>query len=504
MASADRWHDRWQQWLSNPERLRAAGLVAALLVAWTMWTVWWSAQWFYQALFLLLMITTLILITRPAWYLNLFVLLLVGDVSGVVSGKLQLPGLLGAGGIGGNTKIPELLSLLGVFQLVTYGLMRPAEFRQPLIGRAFWFIGAGVVGTVLGVRHHVPTEALRDSLGYYFAIFFVMGMVLLRHPQALRSCFRTFFYASLGAVLYQYGAFIVTRSSAHFYSHSYGMFYAVAAYFLIAKIFAAPPGARRWLCGVGLVLFTGAIFIGRARGSVIGFLVGLIPLFLVLRPREQFQVTFGVVLPGAVLMVLLFLLPARQRVEGDQQWDLGERRLEVFTRMGDKDYDPTGSYRLDMWRRAFAGFLDAPVFGKGYGWRIYVKRDYNEEAPAAVIHNSYLHTLVCGGIFGAIPLALLVGGCLLELGRRWRRAEPGLPRLLAAACFSTAFNFFLMAVTNVGFEIVVPATMGWVLVAMAIQVSRLSAAELAVLVPYRRRAALSSGGRSALRRQVAA
>jgi O-antigen ligase len=279
------------------------------------------------------------------------------------------------------------------------------------------------------------------------------------------------------------------------------MFYAVAAYFLIAKIFAAPPGARRWLCGLGLLLFTGAIFIGRARGSVIGFLIGLIPLFLVLRPREQFQVTLGVVMPGIALMALLFLLPTQQRVEGNRQWDLGNRGLESFTRMGNKDYDPTGSYRLDMWRRAFMGFLEAPVFGKGYGWRIYVKRDYNEEAPAAVIHNSYLHTLVCGGVVGAIPLAWLVGGCLLELWRRWRHAEPGLPRLLAAACFSAALNFFLMAVTNVGFEIVVPAAVGWVLVAMAIQVSRLGNAELAALVPYRRRADLSSSSRAGLRRQ---
>lgn len=481
---------RIEQWLSNPQRVLAYVVVLVVLAAWGYWTYWSQASWFHQILFVALLLTGLMLLIKPTWFLNFIVLVLVADVSGYARDAIQIPGLIGLAGMGGKLKIPELLSLLAVFHMAIYFLMRPQEFRQPLMGRVALFCLAGLLATAIGVQRYVATSTMRDSLAYYFSLFYIIGLVLLPNARSARTTFKVFFYATLFVLAYGYAAYAVTRSSEMFYSATREMFFSVCAYVLIAKLFSSPPGTRRWLTAIMILLLSAAMFIGRTRGGVIAFLGGLLPLFLVLRPRQQLAITGAVLVPCLALMLLLFFVEARRQTTSSDDFhkDPGARGIEAFTQMGDPDADPTGSYRLHMWREAWRGFLSSPIYGKGYGWQLPVWTAWShtdEDMPAAIIHNSYLHVLACSGLLGFAPLVAFVVGFFQLCWRQFRRSATPTKRLFTAVATGIGINFFLTAVTNVAFEIASIGLMGWLLIALAVRLAQASDEDLATLIPRR-------------------
>ena len=130
------------------------------------------------------------------------------------------------------------------------------------------FIASGLIGTVIGLNQHVPTNVMRDSLAYYFSFFYIIGLVLLPTAQAAKSTFRIFYYTALLVLIYCFVYSVVTATTGAFYSASLGMFFSTCAYFLAAKLFSSPPGTRRWLTLLMLPLFSCAMFISRGRGAV--------------------------------------------------------------------------------------------------------------------------------------------------------------------------------------------------------------------------------------------
>lgn len=485
-----------ERWLSDPQKLRTWGISAVTLAAWTAWTYWSDAHWFYQVLFLCIVLTALVLFSRPAWYLNFLIILLIGDVTGYARDALQIPGLIGLAGVGGKAKIPELLSMLALLQLSFYFFLHPGEFRQRLTGRVTLFLLGGLVGTLVGLHHHYSrSTVLRDSLAYYFSIFYIMGLVVLNTVPMVAKTLKVYYYVTLGALLYHYVMVAVTGSTSYLYSATSSMFYSLCAYLLIAKLFSSPPRARRWLTALFILLFCGAMFIGRSRGSVLAFSIGLLPLLLALRVKDRLKILGGVVLPCLVLMLLLFAFESgRARWTSNEPTAPGQpgtRGIESFTRMGDPDHDPTGSYRLVLWKQAFQGFLESPLVGKGYGWSMSVLvAEGQGDYPAAIVHNSYIHILACSGLVGFIPLVAFIVGFFLVCAREQRRAgDSDTKRLFAAAAMSIGLNILLTATTNVGFETVNSGIIGWLMLAVAVRLATADATELERWVPRRYRAA---------------
>lgn len=478
----------WLRWWEHPIYPLQTGVVAAVMLLWAAWTVWLQADWLYQVVFLGLVVANIILVTRPFWFLHLLILMLVGDVSGYISETIQIPAIPGFAGVIGKTKIPELLSACAVIHLMLFFFVHPQEFRRPLVLRCLFFAAAGVVGLVIGLREHIKSEAMRDALGHYFVIFFIMGLVLMADPARLRTTMRFFVGVAFFSIAANTVVAIFTRSTDPFYSQPYALYYAACAYFLLAKYFTTPAGARRWPVALGALIFIMAIMVGRTRSGVFGLLLGLVPLWWVLKPKHKLQVALGTVAPAVAVFIALFIVEQIRGVSVDDPYrDRGARGLEAFLKVGDKEYDPTGSYRLDLWSRAFQGFLESPIFGKGYGWQLHVQRrgPLGEMAPAAVIHNSYLHVLACGGLIAAIPMVIFVGSCLLALWRRWCTARD-FPQAVFAACgFGIGINFFFMCAANVGMEIVSPAALGWWLVAVGIHMANARPEDIALWVSAR-------------------
>jgi len=478
------------EFVANPIALRAFVTVSLTMVLWIIWTKWSDAAWFHQALFILVFVTMLVLITKPKWVLHAMLFILIADVTERISEKTQIPGLVGLPGLGGNIKIPELISLLLVSYIAIYFCFYPERFKQPLVKQFGWFFMVGLFGTVIGVIRYNPTSALRDSLAYYFSIFFTIGMVLLHNNFEVKKTFRFFFYVSLFAVFICYIIFIATGSSGIFYPAIRGMMFSACAYFLFAKLFTTPLGARKWMTIVALVLFSMPMFIGRSRGSVLSFILGLIPLFIAMRPKERLKVIGGILVPCIALMVALFIIEGRAATlsgGGGSTRGAGGRGIEAFTKIGDARHDPTGSYRLHLWGLAIKGFFDSPIIGKGYGWTIPVwtkKSMFEEHRPAAIMHNSFLHILACGGIIGIFPLILIVSKFIKMSVREFRESN-GEKRFWIACAMSIALNFFLTASTNVGFETVSGAVTGWLLFAVAVRFVQAPEDDFKRLIPRR-------------------
>src|SRR5206468_3058468 len=145
--------------------------------------------------------------------------------------------------------------------------------------------------------------------------------------------------------------------------------FSACVYFLLSKLLTTPAGKRKWLTLAAMLPLSGAMFIGRSRGSILAFLAGLIPMILAMRWKDRLKILAGVVAPCIAVMLFLFAFE-EQRAAYQSFRRPDERGLEAFTDMGSKQSDPTGSFRLMMWGQAWRGFLESPVIGKGYGWRL--------------------------------------------------------------------------------------------------------------------------------------
>jgi O-antigen ligase len=139
-----------------------------------------------------------------------------------------------------------------------------------------------------------------------------------------------------------------------------------------------------------------------------------------------------------------------------------------------------------MWRLAWNGFCESPLLGKGYGWRIPITigGPITEETPASNIHNSYLHTLACGGLLGFGTLLAVVLRFFYVAGRQIQASTTRVKRIWTGAACSIGLNFFCTALTNVTFESVLSGITGWVLVALALRVALASEEEILQAVPY--------------------
>src|SRR5437867_7887359 len=68
---------RFERLLTNLSWMTPVLLFFGVLGAWLMWTVWSNAYWIHQIIFVLVGGSTLMVLWRPQWFLNLLLLVLL-------------------------------------------------------------------------------------------------------------------------------------------------------------------------------------------------------------------------------------------------------------------------------------------------------------------------------------------------------------------------------------------------------------------------------------------
>ena len=228
------------------------------------------------------------------------------------------------------------------------------------------------------------------------------------------------------------------------------------ANFLLAPAFLSlvavqRENARMWraLGWSGFLCASGGIVLSGTRSSILGLALGIVVMLLGMKPR--FRVLHGVLLTGAVIAFLGFLLSPAGHL--------------LRSRVAQWVQDAKGGPRLMLWRDSLKMVRERPVLG--YGPDTFAREfprfqsvefaraypDSSHESP----HNILLDAAVEQGIAGLLVLGLLIGTAMYAcyramLRERWRAALLGaLVAILVAhqfACFTapTALAFYLIAV----------------------------------------------------------
>jgi O-antigen ligase len=104
--------------------------------------------------------------------------------------------------------------------------------------------------------------------------------------------------------------------------------------------------------------------------------------------------------------------------------------------------------RTDSWIPALQAFSQKPVFGWGYGHRIFhmdtpYKDTPSKRAPTKGPHNTFLRILFLQGIIGLIPYVLLL---IMAIKTFWREAfkTTGIQSYILMACFSVLIGNYII------------------------------------------------------------
>lgn len=146
-----------------------------------------------------------------------------------------------------------------------------------------------------------------------------------------------------------------------------------------------------WICG-GIAIIVCADFLSMSRGGVLALIAAaLAGLAYKSVSLSSLSLSAGVIVMCALAFGLVNWLG----------WNLVEARYGTILR---KD---ALSNRVPMWIDGFKAFLDAPVFGTGYGTFQYVEPLHRTETEEAIhffdhAHNDYLEAAVEGGLIRLI------------------------------------------------------------------------------------------------------
>ena len=167
---------------------------------------------------------------------------------------------------------------------------------------------------------------------------------------------------------------------------------------------------RRWLSLLGLVAAAAVIWLTGSRTALLGVpaLLLITALCFVRKLIAVIALLGGTVALGAT--VLFVELPGKSRM---RLWDV----LEGIMR-GDIVADESIWVRIKLWGYGLRDFLDAPIFGHGWGeWLMAPLRDRFPQDLESLhtiqhMHNDALHYGMAGGAFGLAAWLLLLAAPL--------------------------------------------------------------------------------------------
>jgi len=201
-------------------------------------------------------------------------------------------------------------------------------------------------------------------------------------------------------------------------------FLALVAPLSLVLLYRQPRSVVGILAALSILLSVCAVCALRSRGAILTFIVSIICVAALLRPR--LSLACGLVILISALLVDGFL---------------GFPLMAKFGSVWDNKFSDIGvGGRIKLWSTAWAMFLEAPLLGHGAHTFTY------SEWPLTVLwaHNLYLEVLAEQGIIGLAALGLLLA-CGASRAYQIQRAAPGEARILGAGAFAGLVGFCLAA-----------------------------------------------------------
>lgn len=319
-----------------------------------------------------------------------------------------------------------------------------ALYRNPLVIAVSAFVGAFLLACFFGFDPHFSfwSNFERGEGGlqmFHMYLFFMLVLSLFREEKDWRELF---WWAIGGGVLmglYGYAASLgvngfvgakFTDGSYRFQGSignpAYVAIYVLFLAFYILYLMGTGKERWKWLSGKGLLMlallaFFGSIFLLAAtRGAFVGLIAGAIVALSYLgltnrKWRGKFIVAGSAILLVAILLVVFQKNPVVQKIPGSRIFDISST-AQTF-----RD-------RTIMWKIAWDGFLERPVFGWGpENYIVIFARDFNTAYfnPAAGFgawfdraHNLALDYLAETGAVGFLAYASMFVAFLVVFLRR--------------------------------------------------------------------------------------
>jgi O-antigen ligase/tetratricopeptide (TPR) repeat protein len=205
------------------------------------------------------------------------------------------------------------------------------------------------------------------------------------------------------------------------------------------------------------------------RGAFVGLAIGLFVTLAVLAlgAKDRKEIRFA----SITTLIAIFVIVGSLFIFKDSKIVTSNPTLSRLTSISLSDEDAKA--RLAVWKIAFKGFLDKPIFGWGQENFMYVFSKYydpslyNREQWFDRAHNIFLDWLVSGGIFGFLSYVSI---CLLSIWAVWQRREEDMDFVskavftgLLVGYFGQNFFVFDNIVTSILFYLILAGVSGNIL-----------------------------------------
>lgn len=309
-----------------------------------------------------------------------------------------------------NVFITEFLLINILLVLVTV----PQFYRQFLSKKYllfFAFITYGILQFALNSNYSFI--ALRHSLIIFYGIFMIVFLFAFNNEKKIRffllysllistflNCPKILYYLLIGKT-YAYESYRILHSEVDVICASLSM--------IGLLIFHNEFIKRSRIFYILLMLLnTTAIIFTVKRSALMGLVLVVILLILLERKKGFYQhlasVSLSMLAIGAIFVVGFYLY---SKSEFNNILDFALGKLKYAE-------DPGSAWRLIAWKHGWEKFLNAPVFGCGFGWPILersVKLTTTQDP-----HNSFLAFLIRNGLIGTVTLiSLLVQTLILYI-----------------------------------------------------------------------------------------
>lgn len=283
------------------------------------------------------------------------------------------------------------------------------------------FLAAGAIAALRGILSgQSALLVLRDSAIVVYALFLLVGAYAVRDWNGIK---RLMLFVGLGAGLSTLNALAWLMAQP-----GQRRYVGLGVYILAALLGALLLTLNRQLparLGWGLVCLYGCgVLLANARTLFVALaaLLGIVVLFGVSAQRRARVVRWKLAAGTAAAAALVFVA-VMQTQAGVA---LVERTAEelISGTLGYSD-DPNAQFRFLAWAEAFGRFSNNPLLGEGYGVPFAFERSEGDARP----HNTYLTVLYKMGLFGLLPLIILLARFYyrgLHTLRRWRHHSEAL------------------------------------------------------------------------------
>jgi O-antigen ligase len=335
-----------------------------------------------------------------------------------------------------HSEILSILSIIYIYYILTYFIS-----NQPLV-------------------NFFSLDFLRNDGNFFFCYlpFFILAVPYFDYEKVTRIYMRfVFFTFSIFAILGILGFF--TRSFQPLFSidrtrgflflafnnahNATGSVYAVVSLAAMA-FFLKEKGAKKVFYAIITLLLLAALYLTNSRGSILGFISGLVILiWFNFRPLKFLKVFGAMILVSAPIIYFSGIYKSI---------------MTVFSLEG------TTLTRLSLWTKALRLFNESPLFGVGFGRfndintkpislegvrgliSFYVLPNFSYNTAHA--HNSYLQFLSETGLIGLSLLLFFWIFCYVKLLRAYRGTDNDFSSKIFLSCIGIISCLLVISVTE--------------------------------------------------------